>query len=249
MGHVRSQARRWAVLCLCAGFSIFALPSVAAARPSAAVLLMQDVTDASTSRGLVSTYQVQPGDSLIGIGDLLADDPDTIQQLNDLANPNALQAGQLLVVPDAPTTKVRYGVAKPEVKVNTNGAPAFIWPAIGPITTPFGVPGSDWIGGYHMGLDIGAPSGAPIVAAADGVVEEAGMDTQHGYGNHVLINHGNGYETLYAHMSHIEAKVGEKVKQGDLIGNVGMTGFASGPHLHFEVRHDGVKIDPAPLLP
>jgi murein DD-endopeptidase MepM/ murein hydrolase activator NlpD len=75
------------------------------------------------------------------------------------------------------------------------------------------------------------------------------MDTQHGYGNNVLVAHQNGYETLYAHMSRIEAQAGQTVHQGDLIGYVGMTGYTTGPHLHFELRLNGTKIDPEPWLP
>lgn len=203
---------------------------------------------ASEARGVVATYAVQDGDSLSGIAELLAVDVDTLQSLNDLPDPNSLKIGMVLVVPDLPTRTVRFGapVAKPKTDVN---APAFVWPAVGPITTRFGVPGSDWIGGYHMGLDIGAPSGSPIVAAADGVVEFAGVDHAHGYGNNVLIYHHDGYETLYAHMSRIEAESGQGVHQGDVIGYVGMTGYANGPHLHFEVRLHENKIDPEPFLP
>lgn len=185
---------------------------------------------------------------MIGIAQLLAVDPTTLEQLNDISNPNMLQAGMVLVVPDVPTEPMRYGVVRQQPHQN-GAAPAFIWPAIGPITTPFGVPGNDWVGGYHMGIDIGAPYGSPIVAAAAGTVEEANGDDSHGYGNHVLISHGFGYETMYGHMSRIVAKKGEKVKQGQLIGYVGDSGYAFGPHLHFEVRHNGVKINPQPLLP
>jgi murein DD-endopeptidase MepM/ murein hydrolase activator NlpD len=185
---------------------------------------------------------------LSGIAEMLAVDVDTLRDLNDLVDVNSIRAGVVLAVPDQPTQPVRFGAPVVKAKVNEN-APSFVWPAVGPITTKFGVPGSDWIGGYHMGLDIGAPSGSPIVAAADGVVEFAGFDNTHGYGNNVLIYHHDGYETLYAHMSRVEAESGEGVHQGDVIGYVGQTGFAIGPHLHFEVRLHETKIDPEPLLP
>lgn len=239
----------WVVLLCLLGF----LPG--AARPCSADAETFAVNDllaaaalASAARGVAATYTVRQGDSLSGIADLLAVDAETLQQLNNLADPNTLQEGMVLVVPDVPTRPVRFGIAR-STRSGNGAAPAFIWPAVGPITTRFGVPGSDWIGGYHMGLDIGAPTGAPIVAAAAGVVEEANGDNSHGYGNHVLISHGNGYETLYAHMSRIVAQAGEKVAQGQLIGYVGQSGFANGPHLHFEVRRQGEKIDPEPLLP
>lgn len=210
--------------------------------------LLEAASKESSARGVGVTYKVQQGDSLTGIADLLAVDVETLQQLNNLPDPNTLQAGMLLVVPDVPTRPVRLGMVR-SIAATGGAAPAFVWPAVGPITTRFGVPGSDWIGGYHMGLDIGAPMGAPIVAAAAGAVEEANDDNSHGYGNHVLIAHGNGYETLYAHLSRIVARVGEQVAQGQLIGYVGQSGYADGPHLHFEIRRDGQRIDPEPLLP
>src|SRR5579859_5741081 len=152
------------------------------------------------------------------------------------------------MVPDVPTRPTHFGSAPVKQSSDPN-APSFVWPAVGPITTKFGVPGSDWIGGFHMGLDIGAPAGSPIVAAADGLVVYAERDHLHGYGNYVLIDHGHGYATLYAHMSQIVARAGDDPHQGDLIGYVGDTGFAFGPHLHFEVRLNEQKIDPEPFLP
>lgn len=225
-----------------------ARPKPAVAETFAAKSLVDEISLETSARGISSIYTVQEGDSLSGIADLLAVDPDTLQQLNELSDANALQAGMRLVVPDVPTRPVRYGVTRQEPHQN-RAAPAFIWPAVGQVTTKFGVPGSDWIGGYHMGLDIGASYGSPIVAAAAGVVEEANGDNSHGYGNHVLISHGFGYETLYAHMSRIVTRAGAKVSQGEIIGYVGDSGYAFGPHLHFEVRRDGTKIDPEPLLP
>ena len=95
----------------------------------------------------------------------------------------------------------------------------------------------------HAGLDFAAPQGTPIYATADGVVRLAG-NTGNGYGNHVIINHGYGYETLYGHQYRIKAKVGQKVKRGELIGWVGSTGKSTGPHLHYEVRKNKRHIDP-----
>ena len=227
--------------------AIVPAPSARADQTNAAEFLAV-LPEASAAFGVVSTYRVQDGDSLSGIADLLAVDVDTMVDLNGLANPNAIRAGDVLVVPDMPTRPVHFGVAPKAARLNAD-APSLIWPAIGPITTAFGVPGADWIGGFHMGLDIGAPAGAPIVAAAGGKVEAAEPDRAHGYGNYVLLDHGNGYETLYAHMSQIVATPGQQVDQGTLLGYVGQTGYAFGAHLHFEVRHNTAKIDPQPLLP
>lgn len=99
----------------------------------------------------------------------------------------------------------------------------------------------------HTGIDIGnAGFGAPVIAAADGVVTMAGR--YGGYGNCVIINHGNGISTLYGHGQTILTEVGKEVKKGDLIMEVGSTGVSTGPHLHFEVRLNGSCVDPMPYL-
>lgn len=95
----------------------------------------------------------------------------------------------------------------------------------------------------HAGLDFSAPQGTPIYATADGRVALAGH-SDGGYGNHVIINHGFGYETLYGHMVRIKARLGQKIKRGEIIGYVGSTGKSTGPHLHYEVHKRGRKLDP-----
>ena len=95
----------------------------------------------------------------------------------------------------------------------------------------------------HAGLDFAAPQGTPIYATADGVVETSG-NTGNGYGNHVVINHGYNYETLYGHMVRVKARSGQKVRRGEVIGWVGSTGKSTGPHLHYEVHKNGNAIDP-----
>jgi len=96
---------------------------------------------------------------------------------------------------------------------------------------------------FHQGLDFTAPSGTPIYATADGVVQAAGFSTD-GYGNKVVINHGYGYQTLYGHMAKIKAKQGQSVKRGEVIGYIGSTGKSTGPHCHYEVIKRGIKVDP-----
>jgi murein DD-endopeptidase MepM/ murein hydrolase activator NlpD len=96
---------------------------------------------------------------------------------------------------------------------------------------------------FHAGLDFSAAQGTPIYATANGVVKVAG-NLGNGYGNHVIINHGYGYETLYGHMFRIKVKVGQKVKRGEVIGWVGSTGKSTGPHCHYEVHKNGKHIDP-----
>lgn len=95
----------------------------------------------------------------------------------------------------------------------------------------------------HAGLDFAAPQGTPIYATADGSVKVAGF-SDGGYGNHVVINHGYGYETVYGHMVRIKARSGQKVKRGEIIGYVGSTGKSTGPHCHYEVRKSNQKLDP-----
>lgn len=94
----------------------------------------------------------------------------------------------------------------------------------------------------HLGVDYGAPTGTPVRTVGDGVVEFAGV--QNGFGNVVIVDHGKSEETVYAHLSRIDVKAGEKVLQGENIGAVGATGWATGPHLHFEFRVNGVHRDP-----
>jgi murein DD-endopeptidase MepM/ murein hydrolase activator NlpD len=95
----------------------------------------------------------------------------------------------------------------------------------------------------HAGLDFAAPQGTPIYATADGIVSTAG-NTNNGYGNHVVINHGYGYETLYGHMVRVKARSGQSVKRGEVIGWVGSTGKSTGPHCHYEVHKNGQKVNP-----
>jgi murein DD-endopeptidase MepM/ murein hydrolase activator NlpD len=95
----------------------------------------------------------------------------------------------------------------------------------------------------HAGLDFSAPTGTPIYATSDGVVQAAGFSTD-GYGNKVVINHGYGFQTLYAHMIRVKAKIGQSVQRGEVIGYVGSTGKSTGSHLHYEVIKRGTKVDP-----
>ncbi len=96
----------------------------------------------------------------------------------------------------------------------------------------------------HTGLDFSAATGTPIYATGDGRVTTAGFDNGGGYGYHVIINHGYGYETLYGHMVRIKVRNGERVKRGQVIGWVGSTGKSTGPHCHYEVIKNDNKIDP-----
>ena len=120
-------------------------------------------------------------------------------------------------------------------------------PVLGHLTSSFGMRFHPILGfsRMHQGMDFGAPMGAPIVAATDGIVGFAGRHG--GHGNYVRLNHGGGISTGYAHMSRIIARPGEHVRQGQLIGYVGSTGLSTGPHLHYEVFRNGQPINPASM--
>jgi murein DD-endopeptidase MepM/ murein hydrolase activator NlpD len=119
------------------------------------------------------------------------------------------------------------------------------WPARGAITSGFGFRRHPIFGirRMHTGVDIGAPRGAPVEAAADGRVIYTGWFG--GYGKIVIIDHGGGISTLYAHLSQILTEEGRSVRKGQVIARIGSTGYSTGPHLHFEVRVNGRPIDPA----
>ncbi len=122
-----------------------------------------------------------------------------------------------------------------------------IWPVLGRVTSPFG-----WRRAphslrreFHHGIDIGAPSGTPVKAAADGAVKEARY--RPGWGNLIIIDHGE-HTTLYAHLRRIAVKAGHLVVKGQVIGEVGSTGYSTGPHLHFEIHERGTPVDPLKYL-
>lgn len=130
------------------------------------------------------------------------------------------------------------------------GTGIFTWPAPGflRVTSPFGYR-THPIFGYrslHTGIDVGVPHGRTVVAADTGTVTHAGG--LGGYGLTVMIDHGNGKTTLYAHNSRLLVESGDVVRKGDSIALVGSTGFSTGPHLHFEIRENGAPVDPLPFL-
>jgi murein DD-endopeptidase MepM/ murein hydrolase activator NlpD len=116
------------------------------------------------------------------------------------------------------------------------------------VTSGFGVRTDPMLGipALHPGIDFRSPVGKKVPATAAGVVTHAGWDG--GYGKMVEIDHGNGYATRYGHLSEVDVKVGEKVKLGQIIGKSGSTGRSTGPHLHYEIRHDGRPINPVAFL-
>ncbi|MCR2043917.1 murein hydrolase activator EnvC family protein [Anaerosalibacter massiliensis] len=121
---------------------------------------------------------------------------------------------------------------------------AMIWPTSGPVTSPFG---PRW-GRLHTGIDIGVGVGTPVVAAKDGVVILTKTGYSGGYGNYIVVDHGGGVSTLYAHNSSLSVGVGTRVRQGQQIAVSGNSGRSTGPHLHFEVRINGRPVNPMGYL-
>lgn len=166
---------------------------------------------------------------------------------NEFANPEtfSLVEGQTLVVPDAvkpsekPTYRRQVYIVQGPVSVSTSG---FTWPLQGTITQF-----ASW---YHMAIDIAAPYGSPVVAAHSGRVVQASSGTwDGGYGTSVGISDGNGLESHYAHLSSLNVSVGDEVIAGKtVLGWNGLTGRTTGPHVHFEIRRDGVLVNPLPYL-
>ena len=128
------------------------------------------------------------------------------------------------------------------------GSGTFIWPCNGPITSPFGYRTHPIFGTtiYHAGMDIGVDYGTPIHAADGGTVILAGWCG--GYGNAVIIDHGNGLQTLYGHNTPAAVSEGQAVSQEEATSYAGSTGYSTGPHCHFEVRENGEAVDPMGYL-
>ncbi len=140
-----------------------------------------------------------------------------------------------------------YTIAAVGVNTSNEKVPlgiSLIRPISGTVTSRFG---ARW-GRSHKGIDIGAPKGTPIKAAASGTVVYAQYGYGGGYGNHVIISHGNGVETLYGHCTSLYVSVGQRVSQGDVIASVGNTGNSQGNHLHLEIRVNGIAQNPQNYL-
>lgn len=196
------------------------------------------------------SHKVSKGESVYTIAKKYDTNPQQIVDFpfNDFANPEtfSLVEGQMLIVPDGvkpseqPTAPRRqtYIVQGP-IAVSSAG---FAWPASGAI--------SQFASWYHMALDITSPYGTAIIASRGGRVIKALAGTwDGGYGNNIEIDHGDGYATLYSHLSTFNVTVGDDVVGGKtVIGAIGMTGRTTGPHVHFEIRKNGILVNPLPYL-
>jgi murein DD-endopeptidase MepM/ murein hydrolase activator NlpD len=141
---------------------------------------------------------------------------------------------------------VRICAAAVLIQLTVAGCSVPRWPVDGVMTSPYGLRLRGWSPDLHHGVDVAAPEGTPVRAMKGGRVESAGA--RGGYGLTVILSHGSNMRTLYAHLSRIDVKPGDRVRGGDVIGAVGRTGNATGPHLHFEVLRWGRAEDPVPLL-
>jgi murein DD-endopeptidase MepM/ murein hydrolase activator NlpD len=192
-------------------------------------------------------YSVKAGDTLDKLAKTYQTSVDRIVAFepNALEEPYALTPGQMIMLVDG-RKKVVPSNYYPMTRVGRApaGAPTgsgrFAWPTQGILSQRF------WSG--HLGIDIANRTGIPVRAADDGYVVMAGRDTW-GYGNQVVIDHGNGYWTRYAHLNKIGVKAGDVVKKQQQIGTMGSTGRSTGPHLHFEVIQGGVRRNPQGFLP
>ena len=185
-------------------------------------------------------YTVKSGDTLDKIATANNIKLENILDVNELST-ETLTVGQQLFLPgvglDQKTLQSRMG----ELFILPISA-SFRW------SSPYGWRADPFTGvqSFHTGTDMACPEGTPILAAMSGKISDVGSNRT--YGNYIIINHGNGYQTLYAHMSKTIAKKGQWVSQGTKIGLVGSTGYSTGPHLHFMVYKNGNRIDPMTVL-
>lgn len=164
-------------------------------------------------------------------------------EYNNLESPYNLSLGQALIVPGGKKpyqAHVVHVYSGPIPEGATKGTGGFGWPTSGTVTQGFKP--------MHKAIDIGAPMGTSIVAADSGYVVKTGW-SEYGYGRYVVIDHGNGFQTLYAHLNTILVEVGQSVGKGARIGSMGNTGRSTGSHLHFEIRYGGVQRNPLGYLP
>jgi murein DD-endopeptidase MepM/ murein hydrolase activator NlpD len=200
--------------------------------------VLHDVTDGETLEWLAQHYQVP-------VEDIIAYEP------NNLEFPYRLYPNTQILVPGAVLKVFKWTAPKPPSRPSGGGRPGvpscsvegtrtFRWPVSGRRITQY-----YWYG--HQAIDVGLVEGTPVIASDTGVVTWAGWNI-YGYGNLVVVNHCNGYETYYAHLSSIAVVPGQVVRQGDYVAASGNTGRSSGPHLHFEIRYFDGYLDPMSWL-
>lgn len=192
-------------------------------------------------------HVVQPGDTLSTIAAKYKVTTEAVIGfgLNQIADSSVvLPIGQQLVIPGGNKPYIAKQVIAfngPVPEGATRGSGSFVWPTSGTITQKY------WNG--HRAIDVGAWAGTAVSASDGGYVIASSTGWNNGYGNMVMVDHGGGYVTLYSHLNSIFVRQGESVAKGQQIGTVGNTGNSTGPHLHFEVRYQGVARNPFNFLP
>ncbi len=183
-------------------------------------------------------YTVKKNETLAGIAAAFKVNMTALLDANDLTQ-ETLSVGQKLFIPGAALSSFELRKALGEL---------FIYPIQGRLTSPFGYRSDPFTGAksFHTGIDLAAPTGTPVKATLDGKVAETGLNRI--YGNYVIITHDRGYQSLYGHLSAIHAKRGQQVSQGTVVGEVGSTGYSTGPHLHLSIYKNGSLIDPFSVL-
>jgi murein DD-endopeptidase MepM/ murein hydrolase activator NlpD len=199
-----------------------------------------------------SWYVVAPGETLADIAQRAGVPGEDILELNGLAHADDVKPGRLIFVlapagtipePEAPPVA---GNAAPNHVVVSGEGGRLRWPLVN-VAHAVGSPFGSRDGRAHEGIDLPAPTGTPVIAAADGEVAYAGSGIR-GYGNLVVLQHPGDLLTVYAHNSELFVAQGQHVRAGDRIAAVGQTGRATGPHLHFEVREGQIPRDPMTYL-
>ena len=191
-------------------------------------------------------HHVDKGDTLTAVANRYNVETQKISDFNMLDGNGLLETGKRLVIPGSTTLTGTVEKDTAVVALASRGGaqvPAFRWPLKGTITSFFGMRS----GGFHHGLDIAASQGTEVRSVAAGVVEAGGV--RGGYGLTAIINHGNGWSSLYAHNSRLLVSEGQRISAGQPIALVGATGNATGPHLHLEIMHYQKKLDPLIYLP
>lgn len=195
------------------------------------------------------SYVVKSGDNLEAVAKKYSAESQNIVDFpfNDIPDDFKLKVGQLLIIPEGqpPETKIPkkniQNFAQSSSTFKAPGGGSFIWPTVYQyISTYFA-----W---WHPGVDMPNKSAPPVIASDGGTVVVAGWPDGYGYGNRIMIDHGNGYTTLYAHLSNIYVSVGQTISRGQTIGQMGSTGRSTGIHLHFEIRYKGIAINPLSIL-
>lgn len=189
-------------------------------------------------------HLVKSGQTLTDISITYSVPVEKIVAANNITDPSKIYAGEELIIPGAGSD-----LWKEVIKLSKGVESRFIWPALGEVTSGFG-----WrihpvykVRHFHNGIDIDIPEGTSVHAAAPGKVYFVG--TEEGYGNIVILQHADGYYTLYGHLSKPLVYTGQFVEAGQVIAESGNTGVSSGPHLHFEIRNGDFPVDPARYLP